>query len=123
MRYSAPTLSGWARRLWPAAAYQFAFVAAISLLKVAANAAVLARFNAGALPFLYIGAAAVTAVLAALSATRQESIGRPSGLGVFGAIVASSVTGLLITGSGPAALLLYLFAEIFATHAAITFWA
>ncbi len=115
--------SAWSRRLWPAAAYQFAFVAAIAVLKSAANAQVLARYQVGVLPFLYLAAAGVTAALAGIAAARHERpVGEPALLALAGAALVLAFALAARLGLAPAALLVYLFAESFATYAAIAFW-
>ena len=62
-------------RLWPAAAFQFCLIASLALLKPAANALVLSRFSAGAMPWLYLGAALATAGVAAYTASRGGRLG------------------------------------------------
>ncbi len=114
----------WVRRLAPAAVYQFAFVASITLLKSAANAAVLGRFPSEVLPYLYVGSAALTAAFTGL-ATRAGpgARGGPSALAVIGAGASALLAGALGLRLGPAPIFLYLFAEGFATYASIGFWA
>ncbi|MGA9523604.1 MAG: hypothetical protein WBV82_19235, partial [Myxococcaceae bacterium] len=62
----------WIRRLWPAAGFQCAFIAAVTLLKAAANAVVIARFQPQALPYLYVAAAALTAAVTSLAAVMSS---------------------------------------------------
>lgn len=111
----------WIIRLWPLATWQLTFVAAVSLLKSAANALVLHRYQAGALPYLYVAAAAITAALTGLLAARAGRTSRgPAALALGGAaFVLAARFGL---ESGWVVLGLYLFAESFATYAAIRFW-
>lgn len=113
----------WVQRVWPAASFQFAFVAAVALLKTSANALVLARFHAGTLPYLYLGAAGITVGLSGYAAVhgRRATVGT-SGLSVAGAGVAALLALGIALGQSWAALALYLFAEAFATWLAITFW-
>ncbi len=114
----------WIRRLWPAAAYQCAFIAAITLLKAAANAVVVARFQPQALPYLYVAAAALTAAVTTMAAmTSSRRTGRePIRLAWIGAGVSLAVTLALVMGLSSSALLLYLFAETFTTFTSIMFW-
>ncbi|MHB8875872.1 MAG: cyclic nucleotide-binding domain-containing protein, partial [Myxococcaceae bacterium] len=113
----------WVRRLWPAASFQFAFVAAIAVLKSAANALVLARFQAGALPFLYLAAAGTTVALTAVAATRRDRpVAQPVLLSMAGAALAVFFAVGIHFKVSASALLVYLFAESFATYLAIAFW-
>ncbi len=111
------------RRIAPAAAFQICFLAAVTLLKPAANALVVARFRPEALPFLYVGSAALTAAVTAAAAmlgrrTKKE----PMRLALAGAAVAAVTSIALWFGLSSSALLLYLFAESFTTLLAIVFW-
>lgn len=118
------TSQSWARRIGPAAAYQFAFVAAVALLKSASNALVLSRFQASALPYLYLVAAGLTATLSMVSALKPRGKrSEPIVMAAMGATLALSLAVALKLQFTSAALLLYLFAESFATYVAIGFWA
>ncbi|MBI3182168.1 MAG: cyclic nucleotide-binding domain-containing protein [Myxococcales bacterium] len=115
--------AAWARRVGPAAAFQFAFVAAVALVKSAANALVLSRYQAGALPYLYLGAAALTAALTGLAAGRKgKGASHPLALCLAGAALTGAVAAGIRLGVSSLALALYLFAEAFATYVAISFW-
>jgi HEAT repeat protein len=113
----------WSARLAPAAAHQFAFVAAVSLLKTAGNAIVLARFQAQVLPSMYLSAAMLTAVLGAVAAARRGPPAPPTKAALVGAGLSLVLAGLLWQQVSSAGLALYLFAESFATYAALGFWA
>ncbi len=114
----------WLRRLAPAAVYQFAFVASVTLLKSAGNAAVLARFPASVLPYLYVGSAALTAAFTGFATRRGPGArGGPSALALIGALCAVGLAIGLHLRLPPVPLFLYLFAESFATYASIGFWA
>ncbi len=111
------------QRIAPAAAFQICFLAAVTLLKPAANALVVARFRPEALPYLYVGSAALTAAVTALAAVLgRRSRKEPLRLALVGAGVASLICGALWLGLSSSALLLYLFAESFTTLLAIVFW-
>jgi len=117
-------LRAWVQRVWPAALWQFAFVGAVALLKSASNALVLARFPTSVLPWLYLVSAAVTAglSLAAGPARPSPTARAPVRVALLGAALAAvGVAGLGLHGAG-ATVALYLFAESFATWAAINFW-
>ncbi|MFL5320122.1 MAG: PBS lyase, partial [Myxococcaceae bacterium] len=112
------------RRLWPAASYQFAFVAAVALLKSASNALVLARYQASALPYLYLVAAGLTATFSMVQAFRPRGRRRdPILLAILGVVLSGGIAAALHFQLSSAALFLYLFAESFATYVAIGFWA
>ena len=111
----------WGARLWPAAAFQFCFIGAVAMLKPGANALTLSRFNASALPFLYIGAAVIAGGLALLGGegTRRRN---PGFLALAGALTAATL-GLGLWLELPlAALAAYLFSEAFATQVSLAFW-
>ncbi len=113
----------WIRRLLPAALFQVCFLAAVTLLKPAANALVVARFNAEALPYLYVGSAALTAAVTALASLWGRRSNRdPLYLAVAGAVTALVVGAALHFGLSAGAFALYLFAESFTTFLAIVFW-
>ncbi len=111
----------WVARLWPAAAFQFCFIAAIAMLKPGANALTLSRFQASALPWLYVAAAVIAGGLALLGGDGQRR--RNPG---FNALTGAAVGGALAGGVwlevplvAPAA---YLFTEAFATQVSLSFW-
>jgi HEAT repeat protein len=112
------------RRLWPAAAFQFFFVAAVALLKPAANAMVLSRYQSGALPWLYLGAAAVTAGLAAANAV-GSGLRRvpPTRMAIAGGVIALALALGHRLELPELSLLAYVFAEAYATSMALSFWA
>lgn len=116
-------MSPFARRVWPAAAFQFCFVGALALLKPGANAVVLARYGAVSLPYLYSGSAAFTALLSVVSvAVPRQRLG-PKGFAALGAIV-SALTALGLWLHWPVVpLWAYVFAEVFGTAATLSFWA
>lgn len=111
----------WVARLWPAAAFQFCFIAAIAMLKPGANALTLSRFQASALPVLYVAAALIAGAFAVLGGDGQRR--RHPG---FNALVGAAVSAALAVGVSfdvplvaPAA---YLFMEAFATQVSLSFW-
>jgi HEAT repeat protein len=118
-------LRAWAARIWPAALWQFCFVGAVALLKSASNALVLARFQASALPWLYLVSAGVTAGLSlAAGPGRPSSTARaPVRIALLGAVLSALAAAAMAAKWSWAALGLYLFGESFATWAAINFWA
>ncbi len=111
------------RRLWPAAAFHFFFIGAVAMLKPASNALVLTRYQAGALPWLYIGSAALTALLAAanVSGLRVRKLS-PSSLAVVGGIVTLLLALGQQLGIVELSLVAYVFAEVFATSMSLNFW-
>lgn len=117
----SPSVHRWVRRLLPAAAYQFFFIVAVSMLKPAANALTLARFQTSALPWLYLGSALLTALLTAASLGRRRA--GPGRLAFVGAATVAILTIGLTAGVPGLPLVTYLFAETFATQVALTFWA
>lgn len=112
-----------ARRWLPAAGFQFLFIAAVALAKPAANAAVVARLGAAAMPWLYVGAAVITGALAFRSTSPGVRPWAPGPLSVIGAGVTLALAVALEFGGPVAAVLAWLFAEAFATQLALTFWA
>ncbi|MDX2013108.1 MAG: cyclic nucleotide-binding domain-containing protein [Myxococcaceae bacterium] len=112
---------GWASRLAPAAAFQFCFIGAVAMLKPATNALVLSRFQAAAMPYLYLTAALVTGTLAVLGAKwgRRSS---PAGLAVVGALASIAFLVGVRFGVPLVPLAAYLFAEAFATQVSLGFW-
>jgi HEAT repeat protein len=111
----------WASRLAPAAAFQFCFIGAVAMLKPATNALVLSRFQADAMPWLYLTAAVVTGTLAMLGARlgRRSSPGRLALLGAVGAVLFLLGVRFEVPFTPLAA---YLFAEAFATQVSLAFW-
>jgi hypothetical protein len=111
----------WASRLAPAAAFQFCFIGAVAMLKPATNALVLSRFQAGAMPYLYLTAALVTGTLAVLGAKwgRRSS---PGGLALVGALASVGFLVGVRLGVPLVPLAAYLFAEAFATQVSLGFW-
>ncbi len=111
------------RRLWPAAAFHFFFIGAVAMLKPAANALVLTRYQSGALPYLYIGGAALTALIAAANVSgllvRKVS---PSMMAVAGGVVTLFLALGQQLGISELSLLAYVFAEVFATSMSLNFW-
>jgi HEAT repeat protein len=112
----------WAARLWPAAAFQFCFIAAVAMLKPGANALVLSRFNSGALPWLYTSAAVITGGLAILGANANRRVG-PFALSLAGAVTAVGCALGVWLKVPLTPLLAYLFSESFATQVSLAFWA
>ncbi len=115
-------MKSWARRLAPAAIFQFCFVAAIALLKPSTNALVIARYQAGALPWLYLLGALVTGVLAGWNAVRPGRRVPPGLLAFSGAAASAGFALALRAGFSGLALLAYVFIEAYATSAALSFW-
>jgi ATP/ADP translocase/HEAT repeat protein len=112
-----------AARVLPAAAFQFCFVAGVSVLKAATNALVVARFDATLLPALYIAAAVATSLAAAADGTLRNSQDPPRVSMVVCAVVTSVLAVAAYLGLSGAAILLYLFAEGYTTVASVRFWA
>lgn len=108
-------------RLGRLALFQLAFVAAITLLKSAANAAVLSRFQADVLPYLYVTAAALTAIFSGLATAPSASL-RPGRLALWGVGFCVLGAGSLWAGWSAVALPLYVFSETYATFLSIVFW-
>lgn len=116
------TTQSWASRLWPAATYQLCFVASVSMLKPAANALTLSRYQTSALPWLYLTAAAITGGVAAYTALVPRRRLGPSSLAALGAALALALAAGVVFKLSVVALLAYLFAEAFATQVSLTFW-
>lgn len=109
----------WVSRLWPAALFQFCFIGAVSMMKPGATALMLARWQADALPWLYMTASVVTGALAVLRAGRRRS----PGVVAFGAgAIALGLAAGLWWGVPLLRLGAYLFAEAFATLVSLAFW-
>ncbi len=111
-----------AARLWPAAAFQFTFIAAVAMLKPGANALVLARFQPNALPWLYMAAAAITGGLAAFTAVSPRQRSSPGRLALAGAVSAVAFAAGVWKQVPLVSLGAYLFAESFATQVSLAFW-
>ncbi|MCI0573240.1 MAG: cyclic nucleotide-binding domain-containing protein [Myxococcaceae bacterium] len=121
MAPSAPT--SWTRRLWPLAAFQFAFIAGATQLKTAAIALVLSRFESVALPYLYLAGAVLVAVLTAWPRYEPEARSEsPTVLTALGAACALVLAAGVSAGMGAAVLALYLLAEVGTTFVSIRFW-
>ncbi len=107
-------------RVWPAAIFQFCFIAAVAMLKPGANALTLSRFNAAALPWLYISAAVIAAGLAMLGGGRRRS--NPGVLAFVGTLIALTLAAGLWLEVPLVSLGAYVFAEAFATQVSLSFW-
>ncbi|WP_141621865.1 cyclic nucleotide-binding domain-containing protein [Myxococcus sp. AB036A] len=115
--------SSWNRRLWPAAAFQFALIAGVTQLKTASNALVLSRFESQALPYLYLLGALMTAAMTVLPRSKPGSpFESPGLLTGMGGVVALVLAGALSAGQRMPALALYLFADTFSTFVSFRFW-
>jgi HEAT repeat protein len=110
-----------AARLGPAAAFQFCFIGAVAMLKPGANALTLSRFNSGALPWLYMGAAVIAATLALLGGEGKKRRD-PGYLALGGAVIAVGLAAGVWFQLPLVALGAYLFAEAFATQVSLSFW-
>lgn len=116
--------AGEGKRTALASAYHLGFVASVVLVKSASNALVVARYQAQALPPLYIASALATGLVAWLAVLVQRRGGKqiPS-RGLIGAsIVLGGLTVASEHGLPWAILGLYLFGEAFATLVSIRFW-
>jgi HEAT repeat protein len=113
--------ASWVRRLWPAAGFQCCFIAALALLKPAANALVLSRFNTALLPWLYIAASLITGGLAVTGArsTRRPSPVSLSAMGGLTALALAAGAWLDVPGVSITA---YLFSEALGTQVSLAFW-
>lgn len=112
----------WARRLVPAAAFQFCFIGSVAMLKPATNALVLSRFQTTAMPWLYLSAALLTGALAVAGARLNARRRSPGFLAFVGGVLALGFL-LAVRFDVPfAALAAYLFAEALATQVALAFW-
>jgi uncharacterized membrane protein len=112
----------WARRLAPAAAFQFCFIGAVAMLKPATNALVLSRFQSNAMPWLYLTAAIVTGTLAIAGARFGGRRRSPGFLALFGG-VASFAFLLAVEFDIPfTSLGAYLFVEALVTQVSLAFW-
>ncbi|MFT3842975.1 MAG: cyclic nucleotide-binding domain-containing protein [Myxococcaceae bacterium] len=115
-------MTGWARRLAPGATFQFFFVAAIALLKPSTNALVIARYQAGSLPWLYLIGAFATGALAGWNAVQPGRRVPPRAMAVFGAAASVAFALALHFGYSTLALPAYVFIEAYATSASLSFW-
>ncbi len=107
-----------------ASLFHLAFVAAVVLIKSASNALVVARFQADALPPLYIATALATGGAAALAAWFERGrVRRLPRVGLAFSAVLLGGLALAATVRLPLSVLaLYLFGETFATLVSIRFW-
>lgn len=112
----------WARRLAPAAAFQFCFIGSVAMLKPATNALVLSRFQASAMPWLYLAAALLTGTLALLGARHGSRRRNPGFLALLGGLASLTFLGAVKLDVPLTPLVAYLFAEAFATQVALAFW-
>lgn len=112
----------WVRRLAPAAAFQFCFIGAVAMLKPATNALVLSRFQASAMPWLYLTASLVTGTLAVLGARLGGRRRSPGWLAAGGALASFAFLGAVRLDVPFTPLAAYLFAEAFATQVSLAFW-
>lgn len=107
-----------------ASLFHLGFVAAVVLVKSASNALVVSRFQADALPPLYIATAIATGVAAWIAAQAEK--GRARRLPRRGLILAAGLLGVLALsvqiGLPLSVMLLYLFGETSATLLSIRFW-
>ncbi|HZI14692.1 MAG TPA: HEAT repeat domain-containing protein, partial [Myxococcus sp.] len=121
---AASDSSSWNRRLWPAAAFQFALIAGITQLKAAGSALVLSRFESQAMPYLYLLGALMTASLTVLPRSKPGSpLESPGVLTGLGGVVVLGLAAGLSAGQRMPALALYLFVDIFSTFVSFRFWA
>jgi HEAT repeat protein len=114
---------GEARQIAPAAAFQLCFVAGTALLKASANALVVARFEAAALPWLYIAAAIFTGLFAVIDGTLRKTTAPPRGSLALAALLTCALAAGAWLGALPAVAALYVFAEAYATVTSVRFWA
>jgi hypothetical protein len=110
----------WLARLWPAATFQFCFIAAVAMLKPGANALVLSHFDAGTLPWLYLVAAVLTGGLSLFPA-KAFRLG-PSSLALGGGVVTLALASGVALELKGAPLLAYVFAEALGTQVSLSFW-
>lgn len=106
-------------RVAAAAGFQFCFIGAIAMLKPGANALTLSRFNAGALPYLYVAAAVIAGLLAVLPSRRWR---QPGVIALIGAVLSAAFAVLLRFDLPFVAIGAYLFSEAFATQVSLAFW-
>jgi hypothetical protein len=110
-------------KLLPAALFQACFLGAVALYKPAANAVAIARYGSQSLPWLYLGAALLTALLAARSAAASGPRLVPTAFGLVGATVCLACALALTLGAPLVALAAYVFAEVFTTSTVLSLWA
>jgi hypothetical protein len=110
-----------ARRAVPAALFQVAFVAAVTVLKSTAAALVVGRASATSLPWLYIVSAFATAAAAGLWPQKQAHT--PSNEMALWAMSIWSLVLVTHFGLKPGVLGLYLVGDAFATLNQVRFWA
>ncbi len=109
-------------KLLPAALFQACFLGAVALYKPAANAVAIARYGAGSLPWLYLGAALLTAVLAAWNAATPGRRMAPSRYAILGSATCLVFALALELQAPLIALAAYVFAEVFTTSTVIALW-
>lgn len=109
----------WVARLWPAALFQFCFIGAVSMMKPGATALMLARWQADALPWLYMTASLVTGTVAILRVGRRAN---PGLIAFVSGLAALALAAGLSLGAPAFRLVAYLFAEAFATLVSLAFW-
>lgn len=109
----------WVSRLWPAALFQFCFIGAVSMMKPGATALMLARWQADALPWLYMAASLVTGTVAIVRVGRRSS---PGLIAFASGLLALGLALGLWLGVPAFRLGAYLFAEVFATLVSLAFW-
>lgn len=111
----------WTARLAPAAAFQFFFIASVSMFKPGANALTLSRFSPQALPWLYIGAAVLAAGLALIGGDGKRRRD-PGFIVLAGALFAGTLAIGVWLQQSWISLGAYLFSEVFATLVSLSFW-
>jgi len=113
----------WARRIWPLAAFQLAFIAGATQIKSVGNALVLGRMDALALPYLYLAGAVVVGILAVVPRpavdSKAASPGRYASVGAVLALLLAVASALDVRG---VPLAVYLLAEVGTTFVALRFW-
>jgi HEAT repeat protein len=98
-------------------------VAGVAVLKASANALVVARFEAGALPWLYVAAAVLTGLFAFGDGALRKSTAAPRGSLVFAAALTAALGLAARFGAAWAVAALYVFSEAYATVTSVRFWA
>lgn len=111
----------WNSRLWPASAFQFFFIGGVAMLKPGANALTLSRYQSSALPWLYMVAALIAALLAVLGAEGRRRL-NPGFLALAGGLISLCLAFGLWLEIPLMALGAYLFSEVFATQVSLSFW-
>ncbi len=109
--------------LW-AAGFQLSFVAAITLMKVSANALLIARVTAASLPPLYVASALVTGLLAlAFARVPRRHATSPPAWTLFGGAAVALLAWLVLRRFGLFGLsATYVGAEAFATLVSLRYW-